>query len=120
MEFIPFVVDVYGGIGERAKEWLGEIAKAAALRNMADRVNRDITPTTWQGQFRWDVSQIGAALAHANYCMVEEAALKSEWPTAQTRGLYAPLWKRAPRGRAKSGDARGRQARRELFAGDYM
>ena len=52
MEFIPFVVDVYGGIGEQAKEWLGEIAKAAALRNMADIVSRDITPTTWQGQFR--------------------------------------------------------------------
>ena len=88
---------------------------------MVDIVSRDITPDTWQGQFRWEVvSQIGAALAHADYCMVEEAALKSEWPTAQTRGLYAPLWKRAPRGRAKSGDPKGRQVRRELFAGDYM
>ena len=72
-------------------------------------------------KFRWEVvSQIGAALAHANYCMVEEAALKSEWPTARTRGLYALLWKRAPCGRAKSGDTKGRQVRRELFAGDYM
>ena len=70
MDFIPFMVDVYG-IGEEAKEWLGEIAKAAALRNM--HVSRDITPDTWQGQFRWKVvSQIGAALAHENYCMVEE------------------------------------------------
>ena len=87
---------------------------------MIDIVSRDITPDTWQGQFRWEVSQIGAALAHANYCMVEEAALESEWPTAQAWGLYAPLWKRAPRGKAKSGDPRGRQVRRELFAGDYM
>ena len=88
---------------------------------MADIVSRDITPTTWQGQFRWEVvSQIGAALAHANYCMVEEAALKSEWPTAQTRGLYTPVWKRAPHGRTRSGDPKGRQVRRELFVGEYM
>ena len=35
VELIPFVVDVYGGIGKQAKEWLGDVAKAAALRNLA-------------------------------------------------------------------------------------
>ena len=59
------------------------------------------------------------ALTHANYCMAEGAAIKSEWPRAQTQGLFAPVWKRAPRGKVKSGDPRGRQVRRELFAGDY-
>ena len=40
---------------------------------MADIVSRDITPTTWQGQFRWEVvSQIGAALAHGGGGGVEE------------------------------------------------
>ena len=63
VEFIPFVVDVYGGIGEQAKKWLGEIAKAAALRNMMDIVSRDTTPDTWQGQFRWEVVSQIAALA---------------------------------------------------------
>ena len=121
VEFIPFIVDVYGGIGEQAKKWLGELARVAARRNMVDIISRDITPDTWQGQFRWElVSQIGAALAHANYCMAEEAAIKSEWPTAQTRGLFAPVWKRAPRGKVKSGDPRGKQVRRELFAGDHV
>ena len=120
LEFIPFLVDVYGGIGEQAKKWLGELARVATRRNMVDIISRDITPDTWQGQFRWElVSQIGAALAHANYCMVEEAAIKSEWPRAQTRGLFAPVWKRAPRGKVKSGDPRGRQVRRELFVGDH-
>ena len=30
VEFIPFIVDVYGGIGEQAKKWLGELAKVAS------------------------------------------------------------------------------------------
>ena len=116
VEFIPFIVDVYGGIGEQAKKWLGELAKVAARRNMVDIIGRDITPDTWQGQFRWElVSQIGAALAHANYCMVEEAAIKSEWPRAQTQGLFAPVWKRASRRKVMSGDPSGRQVRWELF-----
>jgi len=118
IEFIPFIVDVYGGIGEQAKNWLGQIARAAAIRNMVDINSRGITPATWQGQYRWElVSQIGAAVAHANHCMMEEAALKSEWPRAPTRGLYAPVWSRAPRGKMQSTDPRGRRVRRELFEG---
>ena len=116
--FVPFIIDIYGGIGGQAKEWLGEIAKAAAIRNMVEIDSRDITPATWQGQYRWElVSQIGAAVAHANYCMVEEAALKSEWPRAPTRMLYGPLWARAPRGKMQSEDRKGKRVRRELFDG---
>ena len=116
VSFIPFIIDTYGGIGKQAKEWLGEIAKAAATRNMVEIDSRDITPATWQGQYRWElVSQIGVAVAHANYCMMEEAALKSEWPRAPTRRLYGPLWARAPRGKMLSEDHKGKRVRRELF-----
>ena len=51
MEFIPFIVDIYGGIGEQAKKWLGELAKVAARRNMVDIISRDITPDTGAGKF---------------------------------------------------------------------
>ena len=83
---------------------------------MVEIDSRDITPATWQGQYRWElVSQIGVAAAHANYCMMEEAALKSEWPRAPTRRLYGPLWARAPRGKMLSEDHKGKRVRRELF-----
>ena len=118
--FVPFIVDIYGGIGGQAKEWLGEIAKAAAIRNMVEIDSRDITPATWQGQYRWElVSQIGAAVAHANYCMVEEAALKSEWSAegAHADALRATMGQgsarqdaeRRPQGQASSTGALRRE-----------
>ena len=118
IEFIPFIVDVYGGIGEQAKKWLGQIARAAAIRNMVDIGSRGITPATWQGQYRWElVSQIGAAVAHANHCMMEEAALKSEWPRAPTRGALCPSVGQSPSRQDAEHRSQGKARATGLFEG---
>ena len=113
--FIPFIVNTFGGLGPQAKGWLEEIASAAMHRNIADIDSRGISLKAWQGQYRWGLAgRIGAAIAHANYCMVEEAKIKSEFQKAPTRILYAPVWARGKEvHRVRSNFHRGR----DLYAG---
>jgi hypothetical protein len=108
--FVPFIVDTFGGIGPSAKSWLQEIAGEARKRSRVELDSRMISPMAWEGQYRWKLAgEIGVALAHANWCMVEEAKIKCEFPRAETRGIYAPVWARGTGVyRVRSANMRGR------------
>ena len=93
VQFIPFVVDTFGGLGKQAKDWLGKVAVEGARRKVA-YISTSIEH--YIGRYKWGlVERIGVAVAHANYCMVQEASIKSEFPKARTGMLYAPVWNRA-------------------------
>ena len=93
VQFIPFVVDTFGGLGKQAKDWLGKVAVEGARRKAA-YISTSIEH--YIGRYKWGlVERIGVAVAHANYCMVQEASIKSEFPKARTGMLYAPVWNRA-------------------------
>ena len=73
--FMPFVVNVYGGLGEDAINVLQRLS-SAALQNYPYRLA--VKSERWLAKYRAEASQrITAGLAHINHLLLEEAQVRA-------------------------------------------
>ena len=84
--FIPFIIDTFGGVGDEAMEFLKFIASRAYEKGV---ISASTSMEHAVGQYRWGlVQRIGAAVAHTNACMIEEARVRSSKRNAKTKVIF--------------------------------
>jgi hypothetical protein len=87
--FSAFVMDTFGRLGEEATATLEKIAHYACLNNPYPTMD---SPEVWEGRYRRElVVRLSVTLGHANYCIVEEAGLKSMRSYISTAAMYRGL-----------------------------
>ena len=86
LRFLPFVVDIFGGLGKLASELLASLAKSAFLA-YPHPIKQNMS--VWQGRWKRHAAEwVGVVLAHAQSGMIQENAIKSAQPGTSVRSLY--------------------------------
>lgn len=87
--FSTFAMDTFGRLGEEAIAVLEKISHHAFLNTPYQTME---SPEVWEGKYRRElVVRLSVALGHANYCIVEEASLKSMRSYISTAAMYRGL-----------------------------
>jgi len=89
--FVPFILDTFGAMGGLAKKLLARIAASA---RHCTPIPVGSNPAVWVGKYRREiVERLTVALAYANHCMIEEAAMKAVSPNVDVSERYKGLRK---------------------------
>ena len=89
--FVPFILDTFGAMGVLASKLLARIAGSA---RHCTPIPLGTNPAVWIGKYRREiVERLTVALAYANHCMIEEAAMKAVSPNVDVNEMYKGLRK---------------------------
>jgi len=89
--FVPFILDTFGAMGVLASKLLARIAGSA---RHCTPIPLGTNPAVWIGKYRREiVERLTVALAYANHCMIEEAAMKAALPNVDVNEIYKRLRK---------------------------
>ena len=91
VQFVPFILDTFGAMGDLATKLLARIAGSA---RHCTPIPVGTDPAVWIGKYRRGlVERLTVALAYANHCMIEEAAMKAVSPSVDVSEMYKGLRK---------------------------
>ena len=91
VQFVPFVMDIFGGLGAEAADLMKTLAQEAYLSFPYPTAD---SMTQWKAVWkRKAAGRLGVALAQCNSGMIVESNIKAVKPNASVGVLYRGAWK---------------------------